>query len=77
TVGREYYTNLVFSSADWPEARKVFERLIRQNPDDSILSLFFAKHLARREDTPAEGIAALARLSTHPDIAWDADQSWR
>ncbi|RMV52040.1 Cellulose synthase operon protein C [Pseudomonas syringae pv. helianthi] len=77
TVGREYYTNLGFSSADWPEARKGFERLIRQNPDDSILSLFFAKHLARREDTRAEGIAALARLSTHPDIAGDADQSWR
>ncbi|MDF7795286.1 cellulose biosynthesis protein BcsC [Pseudomonas syringae] len=76
-VGREYYTNLGFNSADWPEARKGFERLMRQNPDDSILALFFAKHLARREDTRAEGIAALARLSTHPDIAGDADQSWR
>ncbi|WP_192873486.1 cellulose biosynthesis protein BcsC [Pseudomonas congelans] len=77
TVGREYYTNLGFNSADWPEARKGFERLIRQNPNDSILALFFAKHLARREDTRDEGIAALARLSTHPDIAGDADQSWR
>lgn len=77
TIGREYYTNLGFNSADWPEARKGFERLIRQNPDDSILALFFAKHLARREDTRAEGIAALARLSTHTDIAGDADQSWR
>ncbi len=76
-VGREYYTNLGFSSTDWPEARKGFERLMRQNPDDSILALFFAKHLARREDTRAEGIAALARLSTHTDIAGDADQSWR
>ncbi|EGH99378.1 cellulose synthase operon protein C, partial [Pseudomonas amygdali pv. lachrymans str. M302278] len=77
TVGREYYTNLGFNNADWPEARKGFERLMRQNPDDSILALFFAKHLARREDSRAEGIAALARLSTHPDIAGDADQSWR
>ncbi|MCF5586431.1 tetratricopeptide repeat protein, partial [Pseudomonas syringae] len=71
------YTNLGFNNADWPEARKGFERLMRQNPDDSILALFFAKHLARREDSRAEGIAALARLSTHPDIAGDADQSWR
>ncbi|KTB56706.1 cellulose synthase [Pseudomonas viridiflava ICMP 13104] len=77
SVGREYYTNLGFNNADWPEARKGFERLMRQNPDDSILALFFAKHLARREDSRAEGIAALARLSTHPDIAGDADQSWR
>ncbi|EPM76253.1 cellulose synthase operon protein C, partial [Pseudomonas syringae pv. actinidiae ICMP 18886] len=30
---------------------------MRQNPDDSILALFFAKHLARREDSRAEGIA--------------------
>ncbi|KPY86681.1 hypothetical protein ALO94_200187 [Pseudomonas syringae pv. spinaceae] len=77
TVGREYYTNLGFNNADWPEARNGFERLMRQNSDDSILALFFAKHLARREDSRAEGIAALARLSTHPDIAGDADQSWR
>ncbi|WP_017709333.1 cellulose biosynthesis protein BcsC [Pseudomonas syringae] len=77
TVGREYYTNLGFNNADWPEARNGFERLMRQNPDDSILALFFAKHLARREESRAEGIAALARLSTHPDIAGDADQSWR
>ncbi|WP_177523097.1 cellulose biosynthesis protein BcsC [Pseudomonas sp. v388] len=77
SIGREYYTNLGFNNADWPEARKGFERLIRQNPDDSILALFFAKHLARREDSRVEGIRALARLTERVDIAGDADQSWR
>lgn len=77
SIGREYYTNLGFNSADWPEARKGFERLIRQNPDDSILALFFAKHLARREDSRVEGIKALERLTQRVDIAGDADQSWR
>lgn len=77
SIGREYYTNLGFNNADWPEARQGFERLIRQNPDDSILALFFAKHLARREDSRVEGIRALARLTARVDIAGDADQSWR
>jgi tetratricopeptide (TPR) repeat protein len=77
SIGREYYTNLGFNGADWPEARKGFERLIRQNPDDSILALFFAKHLARREDSRVEGIKALQRLTQRVDIAGDADQSWR
>lgn len=77
SIGREYYTNLGFSNTDWPEARQGFERLIKQNPNDSVLALFYAKHLARREDSRDEGIRALARLSTHPDIAGDADQSWR
>lgn len=77
SIGREYYTNLGFSNVDWPEARQGFERLIKQRPNDSVLALFFAKHLARREDSREEGIRALARLTTHPDIAGDADQSWR
>lgn len=77
TIGREYYTNLGFSDNDWPEARQGFERLIKQNPNDSVLALFYAKHLARREGTREEGIRTLARLTTHPDIAGDADQSWR
>ncbi|MCX7080307.1 MAG: tetratricopeptide repeat protein, partial [Pseudomonas sp.] len=77
TVGREYYTNLAFNSAGWPEARKGLERLLRETPNDSILALFLAKHLVRHEDSRAEGIHALAKLSTRVDIAGDADESWR
>ena len=40
TIGREYYNNLAFNPAGWPEARKGMERLLRETPDDSILALF-------------------------------------
>ncbi|UVJ44157.1 cellulose synthase subunit BcsC-related outer membrane protein [Pseudomonas sp. LS1212] len=73
----EYYNNLAFTNDGWPQARQGLERLLRETPDDSIIALFLAKHLARREATRPEGIQALARLSTRPDIAGDADESWR
>ncbi|MGE8065417.1 cellulose synthase subunit BcsC-related outer membrane protein [Pseudomonas sp. NPDC089569] len=76
-VGREFYTNLAFNDAEWPEARKGLERLTREMPNDSIVALFLAKHLVRHEDSRAEGIRALAKLSTREDIAGDADESWR
>lgn len=77
TVGREYYNNLAFNPAGWPEARAGLERLLRDTPDDSILALFLAKHLVRHEASRAEGIRALATLTKRPDIAGDADESWR
>ncbi|MBG7619579.1 BCSC C-terminal domain-containing protein [Herbaspirillum sp. AP02] len=77
TIGREYYNNLAFNEAAWPEARKGMERLLRETPDDSILALFYAKQLARHEDSRLEGIRQLARLSRKTDIGGDADESWR
>ncbi|MGX1086388.1 cellulose synthase subunit BcsC-related outer membrane protein [Pseudomonas sp. AP3_22 TE3818] len=77
TIGREYYNNLAFNQADWAEARSGFERLQREMPNDSIVALFYAKHLIRREDSRAEGIRALAALTQRTDIAGDADESWR
>ncbi|MEK1843651.1 MAG: cellulose synthase subunit BcsC-related outer membrane protein [Pseudomonas sp.] len=77
TIGREYYNNLAFNQADWAEARSGFERLQREMPHDSIVALFYAKHLVRREDSRAEGIRALAALTQRADIAGDADESWR
>ncbi|WP_271411168.1 cellulose biosynthesis protein BcsC [Pseudomonas sp. Q1-7] len=76
-IGREYYNNLGFTEGNWAEARGGLERLVRERPDDAFVDLFLAKHLARREDTRAEGIRALARLSTREDIGGDADESWR
>jgi tetratricopeptide (TPR) repeat protein len=76
-IGREFYTNLAFNDAGWPEARKGLERLLRETPNDSIVALFLAKHLVRHEDSRPEGIRALAKLSTRTDIAGDADESWR
>ncbi len=77
TIGREYYNNLAFNQADWAEARSGLERLQREMPNDSIVALFYAKHLVRREDSRAEGIRALAALTQRADIAGDADESWR
>ena len=77
TVGREYYNNLAFNPAGWPEARRGMERLMRETPDDSILALFYAKQLIRREDSRAEGARLLSRLTKRADIAGDADESWR
>jgi tetratricopeptide (TPR) repeat protein len=77
TIGREYYNNLAFNPAGWPEARKGMERLLRETPDDSILALFYGKQLIRHDDSRAEGIRVLARLTKHVDIAGDADESWR
>ncbi|MGF6330886.1 tetratricopeptide (TPR) repeat protein [Pseudomonas sp. BS3782 TE3695] len=77
TIGREYYNNLAFNQADWAEARSGLQRLQREMPNDSIVALFYAKHLVRREDSRAEGIRALVALTQRADIAGDADESWR
>ncbi|WP_034294843.1 cellulose biosynthesis protein BcsC [Herbaspirillum sp. RV1423] len=77
SIGREYYNNLAFNAAGWPEARKGMERLLRETPDDSILALFYGKQLARHEESRAEGARVLSRLTRHVDIAGDADESWR
>ena len=77
TIGREYYNNLAFNPAGWSEARRGMERLLRETPNDSILALFYGKQLVRHDDSRAEGVRVLARLTKHDDIAGDADESWR
>lgn len=76
-MAREFYNNLAFTDAGWDEGRGGLKRLLQEQPSDSILALFLAKHLVRRESTRPEGIRALALLSKREDIAGDADQSWR
>ncbi|NWB84667.1 cellulose synthase subunit BcsC-related outer membrane protein [Pseudomonas gingeri] len=76
-IAREYYNTLGFSTGGWPEARVGLERLRRERPDDAILDLFLALHLARNSDSRPEGIRALARLSHNPDIGGNADETWR
>ncbi|NWA26906.1 BCSC C-terminal domain-containing protein [Pseudomonas gingeri] len=76
-IAREYYNTLGFATGGWPEARLGLERLRRERPDDAILDLFLALHLARNADSRPEGIQALARLSHNPDIGGNADETWR
>ncbi|NWB90525.1 cellulose synthase subunit BcsC-related outer membrane protein [Pseudomonas agarici] len=76
-IAREYYNTLGFATGGWPEARSGLERLRRERPDDAILDLWLALHLARNPDSRPEGIRALARLSHNPDIGGNADETWR
>ena len=76
-IAREYYNTLGFATGGWPEARVGLERLRRERPDDAILDLLLALHLARNPDSRPEGIRALARLSHNPDIGGNADETWR
>lgn len=76
-VGVEVYNNLAYVAPSWSEARSGLERLQREYPDDPYVALFLAKHMARYEDSRADGIRALARLALREDIGGDADESWR
>jgi len=76
-IAREYYNTLGFATGGWPEARVGLERLRRERPDDEILDLWLALHLARNPASRPEGIRALARLSHNPDIGGNADETWR
>ncbi|MGK4386658.1 cellulose synthase subunit BcsC-related outer membrane protein [Ectopseudomonas oleovorans] len=76
-VGREFYNNMGFLDAHWPESRAGFERLSRERPEDPYVALFFAKQLVRRDATRAEGIRALETLARREDIGGDAAETWR
>lgn len=76
-IAREYYNTLGFTDSGWAESRAGLERLLKQRPDDAVLDLFLALHLARHPESRPEGIRALARLSHNPDIGGNADETWR
>lgn len=76
-IGRDYYNALAFNDSDWSVGRAGLERLISENPNDSLTALFLAQHLARREPTRAEGLRALAELARHKDVGRNAAESWR
>ncbi|WP_371366830.1 cellulose synthase subunit BcsC-related outer membrane protein [Pseudomonas sp. QL9] len=76
-IAREYYNTLGFTDSGWAESRAGLERLRKERPDDAVLDLFLALHLARHPESRPEGIRALARLSHNPDIGGNADETWR
>jgi len=77
SIGHEYYTNLAYTRAGWPEARRGMERLMRQWPDDATLMLSYARQLIHHEDSRVQGARLLARLSKRSDIGGAAEESWR
>jgi len=77
SIGHEYYTNLAYTRAGWPEARRGMERLMRQWPDDVTLRLSYARQLIHHEDSRVQGARLLAQLSKRTDIGGAAEESWR
>ncbi|WP_119153335.1 cellulose biosynthesis protein BcsC [Caldimonas tepidiphila] len=73
----EYYQTLGGTAQGWEEARAGLERLARERPDDVRAALALAEHLSYREATRPAGIEALARLAGRPEVAAQAQRSWR
>lgn len=79
TIARDYYTNLAYleNDAGWSEAKPGFQRLVREFPNDSNISLLYAKQLIRRLDSRGDGLRLLAKLSQRPEVAGEAYEAWR
>ncbi len=73
----EYYQTLGGTSGGWDTARRGLERLAREAPNDTKISLALAQHLTYREATRREGIAQLARLSQDAEVGKAATDAWR
>ncbi|AVO49527.1 cellulose synthase [Melaminivora suipulveris] len=73
----EYYQTLGGTSGGWDSARRGLERLARESPNDSKISLALAQHLTYREATRREGINQLARLSGDAEVGKAATDAWR
>lgn len=76
-IARDFYTNLAYTDAGWPQAKAGFQRLLREFPGDSRIALLYAKQLIRREDSRSEGMQRLGALSKRPEIAGEAFEAWR
>jgi len=76
-VGRDYYHRLGYTQDGLLEAIDGLRRLETQSPNDPLLKLALARHLARNEPTRLEGIARLSRLADNPEIGSEATESWR
>lgn len=77
SLALEYYQTLGGTSGGWDTARRGLERLARESPNDTKISLALAQHLTYREATRREGIAQLARLSSDPELGKAATEAWR
>lgn len=76
-IGREYYTNLGYTSSGLQEAIAGLRRLAQETPGDYRITLALARHLVRQEGTRIEGIRKLAQLSAIPKARAEATKSWR
>ncbi|MBU8536437.1 cellulose biosynthesis protein BcsC [Falsiroseomonas tokyonensis] len=73
----EYYQALAGTEAGWREARDGLGRLAQRNPTNTAVQLANAQVLTYREETRAQGIEALRRLSGQPGSQQSASAAWR
>ncbi len=73
----EYYQALAGTESGWSEARDGLGRLARRNPSNAAVQLANAQVLTYREETRAQGIESLRRLSGQPESQQSASAAWR
>ncbi|NKC30966.1 cellulose biosynthesis protein BcsC [Falsiroseomonas selenitidurans] len=73
----EYYQALAGTESGWSEARQGLGRLAARSPTNTAVQLANAQVLTYREETRAQGIEALRRLSARPDSQQSATAAWR
>ena len=73
----EYYQTLAGTLAGYNQAKRGIEKLSKENPGNNKYALALAQVLTYREPTRREGLSMLEALSSKPDVAKQADQSWR
>ncbi|OZI21148.1 hypothetical protein CAL26_27335 [Bordetella genomosp. 9] len=76
-IALEYYSRLGYTAAGRAEALRNLQRLSREEPNNNEIRLNIAQITALDENTRADGIRALEKLSTLPDVGGAATESWR
>jgi Tfp pilus assembly protein PilF len=77
TFALEYYQTLAGTESGWREARDGIGALARRAPNNTAVALAQAQILTYREETRAQGIEQLRRLSGQGDSQQSATAAWR
>ena len=73
----EYYQVLAGTKSGYNEAKQGLAKLVKDNPGNVKYALAYAQALTYRDATRHEGITMLENLSTKPEVARQANESWR
>jgi tetratricopeptide (TPR) repeat protein len=76
-IALEYYSRLGYTAAGRAEALRNLQRLSGEEPGNNEIRLNIAQITALDEKTRVDGIRALQKLSTLPDVGGAATESWR
>jgi tetratricopeptide (TPR) repeat protein len=73
----EYYQTLAGTEGGWREARDGLSTLSRRAPSNTAVQLAYGQVLTYREETRAQGLDVLRRLSGQPESQQSATAAWR